>query len=69
MGKKAGLDPAVMTRDYPAMSIAMLLLALGIYVGRRRSAAPEGHAYIGRSVGMLLVSLYASYYYWLYLTI
>ena len=63
------LDPAVMTRDFPAMSIAMLLLALGIYVGRRRSAAPEGHAYIGRSVGMMLVSLYAGYYYWLYLTI
>ena len=63
------LDPAVMTRDYPAMTIAMLLLALGIYIGRRRSAAPEGHAYIGRSVGMMLVSLYAMYYYWLYLTI
>ncbi len=63
------LDPAVMTRDYPAMSLAMLLLGLGIYVGRRRNAAPAGHAYIGRSVGMLLVSLYAMYYYWLYLTI
>ena len=63
------LDPAVMTRDYPAMTLAMLLLALGIYIGRRRSAAPVGHAYIGRSVGMLLVSLYAGYYYWLYLTI
>lgn len=63
------LDPAVMTRDYPAMTVAMLLLALGIYVGRRRNAAPEGHAYIGRSIGMLLVSLYAMYYYWLFLTI
>ncbi|MEH6580384.1 MAG: calcium/sodium antiporter [Halioglobus sp.] len=63
------LDPGVMGRDYPAMTIAMLLLALGIYVGRRRSAAPVGHAYIGRSIGTLLVSLYALYYYWLYLTI
>lgn len=63
------LDPAVMTRDYPAMTVAMLLLALGIYVGRRRTVAPEGHAYIGRSIGMLLVSLYAMYYYWLFLTI
>ncbi len=63
------LDPAVMTRDYPAMSIAMLLLALGLYVGRRRNTAPEGHAYIGRTVGWLLVSLYALYYYWLFLTI
>jgi cation:H+ antiporter len=63
------LEPGVMTRDYPAMAIAMLLLALGIYVGRRRSAAPVGHAYIGRSIGFLLVSLYATYYYWLFLTI
>lgn len=63
------LDPAVMSRDYPAMTIAMLLLALGIYVGRRRSAAPEGHAYIGRSIGMLSVSLYALYYYWVFLTL
>jgi cation:H+ antiporter len=63
------LDPAVMTRDYPAMSIAMLLLALALYVGRRRSIAPEGHSYIGRSVGWLLVSMYALYYYWLFLTI
>ncbi len=63
------LDPAVMTRDYPAMTVAMLLLALGIYVGRRRNAAPAGHTYIGRSIGMLLVSLYAMYYYWLFLTI
>ncbi|MEH6591721.1 MAG: calcium/sodium antiporter [Halioglobus sp.] len=63
------LDPGVMSRDYPAMSVAMLLLALGIYVGRRRNTAPHGHAYIGRSVGTLLVTLYALYYYWLYLTI
>jgi cation:H+ antiporter len=63
------LDPSVMSRDYPAMTIAMLLLALGIYVGRRRSAAPEGHAYIGRSIGMLSVSLYALYYYWVFLTL
>lgn len=63
------LDPGVISRDYPAMTVAMLLLALGIYVGRRRSRAPEGHAYIGRTIGMLLVSLYGLYYYWLYLTI
>jgi cation:H+ antiporter len=63
------LDHSVMTRDYPAMTVAMLLLALAIYVGRRRSAAPAGHTYIGRSIGLLLVSLYAMYYYWLLLTI
>jgi cation:H+ antiporter len=63
------LEPSVLTRDYPAMAAAMLMLALGVYMGRRLKAAPEGHAYIGRSVGTLFVSLYAMYYYWLYLTI
>jgi len=63
------LDPGVMSRDYPAMTVAMLILALAIYIGRRRNTAPQDHAYIGRSIGTLLVSLYGLYYYWLFLTI
>jgi cation:H+ antiporter len=63
------LEASVLTRDYPAMAVAMLMLAFGVYMGRRRKAVPEGHAYIGRSVGTLFVSLYCMYFYWLYLTI
>ena len=63
------LDPAVLTRDYSAMASATFVLALAVYLGRLRAAAPVGHSYVGRSVGMLLVTMYGLYYYWLYLTI
>ena len=45
------------------------MLAAAIFVGRRRAAAPAGHSYVGRSVGVLLVSFYGLYYYWVYVTI
>ena len=63
------LDPSVLTRDYAAMSGIILILAVGIHVGRKRKAAVEGHSYLGRSMGTLLLSLYGGYYYWLYSTI
>ena len=63
------LAPAVFHRDYAAMAGITLLLAAGIQFGKRRKAAPEGHSYLGRSMGALLLSLYGGYYYWLYQTI
>lgn len=63
------LAPEVLTRDYAMMSVATLMLAGAVFIGRLRKAAPEGHAYIGRSVGCLLVTFYAAYYYLLYITI
>ena len=63
------LAPQVLTRDYAMMGIATLMLAGAVLIGRLRKAAPEGHAYIGRSVGCLLVTFYVAYYYLLYITI
>ena len=63
------ISPMVVQRDYAAMTIATVLLALAIYFGRLRRAAPPGHSYVGRSVGLLLLIFYALYYYLLYLTV
>ncbi len=63
------LGPAVLYRDYAAMAGITLVLAMGIQLGKRRKVAPEGHSYLGRSMGTLLLSLYGGYYYWLYSTI
>ena len=63
------LDGAVMTRDYPVMLALTLALALALYLGGKRRAAPAGHAYLGRLTGVLLVIIYALYYCWLYLTL
>ena len=63
------LDPAVITRDYPTMTFLTIFLAIAIYVSRKRSASKKGHSHVGRTVGTLLVSCYALYYYWLYLSI
>ncbi|MBE9538028.1 MAG: calcium/sodium antiporter [Proteobacteria bacterium] len=63
------LEPSVLTRDYAAMSGIILILAVGIHVGRKRKAAMESHSYLGRSMGALLLSLYGGYYYWLFMTI
>jgi cation:H+ antiporter len=63
------LDPSVLTRDYAAMAGITLILAVGIQLGRKRKIAPADHAYLGRSMGALLLSLYGGYYYWLYSTL
>jgi cation:H+ antiporter len=63
------LEPAVISRDYPSMTFLTLFLAVAIYLSRKRSAAKPGHSYLGRFVGVLLVSFYALYYYWLYVTV
>lgn len=63
------LEPSVITRDYPTMTALTIFLAIAIYVSRRRSASTHGHSYVGRTVGTLLVSCYALYYYWLYISL
>lgn len=63
------LEPAVLYRDYPAMVFATVFLACAIYFSRMRNKSTLDHAYLGRTVGVLLVSFYALYYYWLHTTI
>lgn len=62
------LDRAVLVRDYPAMTAATVFLACAIFLSRKRSKSPTGHSYLGRIVGVLLVSFYALYYYLLHTT-
>ena len=63
------LEPGVMSRDYPLMLFLTALLALAMYLGGKRKISPEGYSYLGRGTGVLLVAIYALYYYWLYLTV
>jgi cation:H+ antiporter len=63
------LEHEVITRDYPTMVFFTVFLAVAILVSRKRSASKDGHSYLGRTVGTLLVSFYALYYYWLYTTL
>lgn len=57
------LEPAVISRDYLTMTLLTLFLAVAIFVSRMRSKSAPGHAYLGRTLGTLLVSSYALYYY------
>ena len=63
------LDPMVLSRDYLTMTALTLFLAAAIYTSRWRDKSRAHHAYLGRIVGVLLVSFYALYYYWLHTTI
>ncbi len=63
------LEPGVTTRDYPMMTSLTLILAAAIFLSRYREASVDGHSYVGRTVGVLLVSMYALYYYLLYTTL
>ncbi|PLW82913.1 calcium/sodium antiporter [Kineobactrum sediminis] len=63
------LEPAILSRDYLTMTVLTLLLAMAVFFGRKhRKAGADGTAYIGRTVGVLLLLIYALYYYWLYQT-
>ncbi len=63
------LDPEVTHRDYAAMTFLTLFLAAAIFFSRRRSRSVNGRSYVGRTVGVLLVSFYALYYYLLHATL
>jgi cation:H+ antiporter len=63
------LDPEVTSRDYAAMTFLTLFLAAAIFISRRRKASANGRSYVGRTVGVLLVSFYALYYYLLHSTL
>ena len=63
------LDTHVTSRDYPAMAIFTVMLAAAIFLSRLRDKSRANHAYLGRIVGVLLVSFYALYYYWLHTTL
>lgn len=63
------LETGVLTRDYASMTGIILILALGMMLSRRRKAALNGHPYLGRTMGTVLLSLYALYYYWLFMSI
>lgn len=56
------LSAEVMGRDYPAMTAMTVLLALGIYAGRRSSRAGAGNTYLGRAMGLLLSGSFGLYY-------
>jgi cation:H+ antiporter len=62
------LEPAAISRDYLTMTLLTVFLAMAIYISRMRSKSSVGHAYLGRTLGTLLVASYALYYYSLYTT-
>ena len=55
-------------RDYGAMCIATLALAVAVYAGRRHRLAEPRHSYLDRRVGALFCAGYALYYYGLFQT-
>jgi cation:H+ antiporter len=65
------LGPEVLLRDYAAMLGITLLMAAGLYASklRRVEAGPllDEHE-IGRTMGILFLTSYALYYYWLFQT-
>ncbi len=58
----------VLTRDYFSMVGITLLLAGGLYGSLLRRTAPQAEHEISRFMGMLLLTVYALYYYWLFQT-
>jgi cation:H+ antiporter len=70
------LGPEVLHRDYASMTGITLLLAVGLYgslLFKRKSlngngGDPENGHYIGRTMGVLYLLVYGTYYYWLYQT-
>ncbi|MEM6580305.1 MAG: calcium/sodium antiporter [Pseudomonadota bacterium] len=62
------LASEVIDLHYPIMAVLTVILAAAIYIGGKRKKAEAGYSYLGRSVGWLLVLIYALYYYLLYLS-
>jgi cation:H+ antiporter len=64
------LEPEVLTRDYASMTGVTLLLAAALYGSLLRTTpANGGHQHqIGRLMGVVFLTVYALYYYWLFHT-
>lgn len=62
------LSPEVITRDYFTMTLLTVFLGAAILLSRMRSKSSPGHAYLGRILGIMLVSFYGLYYYSLHST-
>ena len=62
------LEPSALSRDYLTMTMLTLFLAFGIVASRKRARSRAEHSYIGRSMGFMLMLIYALYYGWLYMT-
>jgi cation:H+ antiporter len=62
------LEPAVLHRDYAAMTGITLVLALGLYSSVLWRRSPDHEHQIGRFMGVIFLSMYGCYYYLLYLT-
>ena len=60
------LDPMVLTRDYAAMTLLTLVLAVIIAFSRAFGKEKGDRARIGRRAGFTLLFFYASYYYFLF---
>lgn len=63
------LEPGVLSRDYTAMTAITLLLGAGLYASWAGRREPGTSHRIGRTMGVLLLSAYALYYYWLFMTV
>ena len=63
------LGEEVLLRDYAAMLGITVMLAAGLYASWIRRTSPEASEHhIGRFMGVLFLSSYALYYYWLFQT-
>lgn len=60
------LDPQVLTRDYAAMTLITVMLALLIGISWLVQRRRGGPVRIGRRAGVTLLICYASYYYFLF---
>ena len=60
------LDPAVLTRDYTAMTLITLVLAIIIMASWWRMARHGRPARVGRRAGLVLLFCYLTYYYFLF---
>jgi len=55
-------------RDYGAMCLATIALAIVVFLGYRHRRADPGHSFLGRPVGLLFCAGYGLYYYGLFQT-
>jgi cation:H+ antiporter len=63
------LGEEVLLRDYSSMLGITLLMAASMYAGSLRRAGPDRPDHqIGRAMGILFLTCYALYYYWLFNT-